>query len=203
MSLTIEPLTKAHVGQVAAIHAQALSGDFLPGLGAGFLIELYTGLLELNLGFGFVVKEGENVRGFVLGCKDSSSLFKDLIRRRFVRVSWAMSQGLVRNPRLISNVLETVLYPSKERVEGAAAELVVIAMAEGWRARGLGAQLVQRLDQEFRAAQISTYKVTVHSDKVDSNRFYQKLGFVACGSFVLYKKRWNLYLRPLPLTTVP
>ena len=191
--IRIADMQPEHAPVVVKLHAQALSGDFLPNLGTPFLRVLYAGILDLNLGLGFVALDSDRVCGFVLGTFDSGTLFRRLLLARGLRFAFAALRPTLRRPALLPRFAETLLYPGKEGEVHVDAELMVIAVADGYRGQGIGSQLVGRLNQAFAERGVAEYKVTVHQDKPDSNRFYQQLGFQHRHTFTLYGKGWNLY----------
>lgn len=193
--VSIERFQLPHVSEASAIHADALEGDFLPSLGSSFLVELYGGLIDLELGFGFVARDADRIRGFVFGSRDSAFLFHEVLRKRFLKLGWKLLGAITRNPHIVLEVVETVRNPSKEEMKNVSAELMVIAVADGWRGMGLGHRLIERFDREAQAMQIPGYKVTVHRDKQRANRFYRNLGFIHRSQFRLYGKDWNVYTR--------
>jgi len=195
--MEIRTLTIAHAPRIAAIHAAALAGDFLPSLGAGFLTELYRGILGQGLGFGFVGMEGSAVAGFVIASEDTSALFRTVMRSRFVPLGLRLVPAVVRRPRLIGNIIETFTYPEQEGAVPVPAELVVIAVDASLRSKGMGAALCMALDDTFRQRGITRYKVTVNQSNEGANRFYRRQGFELAYSFTLYKRGWNLYTRTL------
>lgn len=192
----ILPLRRDHAARVAELHCAALAGDFLPSLGKEFLTVFYEGALDLHVGFGFVAMEQDHLVGFVLGSTDTNALFRKVAVSRAIPLGLRVMTAVFRQPSLISNVLETFLYPSKENV-AEKAELVVIGLDTAFRGRGLGRKLVDALDNAFRAQQIRSYKVTVLQSNVGANKFYQALGFERALEFELYRKKWNLNTRTL------
>ena len=195
--MSVEPLTIAHAGRVAEIHAQALAGDFLPSLGVSFLSELYRGILGMRLGFGYVAVSAGQVAGFVLGSDDTSALFRTVMLRRAVPLGLRMVPAVVRHPGLLRKIIETFTYPQQEGSVAVAAELVVIAVDARLRSKGVGAQLCDALDDDFRRRGIKQYKVTVNQSNDGANRFYLRQGFRLADSFRLYGRGWNLYTRTL------
>lgn len=191
--MTIEPMQRTHAARVAHLHCLALAGDFLPGLGPDFLTVFYQAALDLQVGLGFVAIEDGGPVGFVLGSADTSSLFKRVVMSRAAALSWRAIPAVLRKPALITNVLETFLYPSKEGQSPQKAELVVIGLETAYRGRGLGRELVGALNDAFRAQGIRSYKVTVLQSRQGANNFYRALGFQYALEFELYKTSWNLY----------
>ena len=189
----IVPLQREHAARVAELHCAALAGDFLPSLGQGFLTVFYEGVLDLGMGFGFVAIEDGRPVGFVLGSADTSALFKQVVASRAVMLGLRAIPAVIRKPALVTNVLETFLYPSKEDAVPEKAELVVIGFDAAYRGRGLGCSLVNVLNDAFRAQGVRSYKVTVLQENLGANSFYRALGFQPALEFELYKKKWNLY----------
>jgi len=199
-----------HIPEVAGLQARALAGDFLPSLGEGFLRVLYRSILEGNLGFGWVclqdVADTEHpadrvppkVVGFVVGCEDTSRLFRQAIARSWLQLGWSVLQSLVRRPALVGRVLETFFYPWKENSAPEKAELLVIAVDSENRGRGIGEALTQALNHAFWEKGIRSYKLTVLQSNQGANRFYHRLGFKIVGTFNLYGKDWNQYRFEIP-----
>ena len=193
----IVPMQRSHAGAVARIHADALSGDFLPSLGIGFLRVFYEGALDQGVGFGLVHLEEDRPRGFVFGSADTRALFKRVMLSRMLALGLAAIPTVLQRPLLLRNVAETFLYPSKEGQSPHQAELVVIGVDAELRGRGIGQALVGELNRVLRAQGVQAYKVTVLQSNPGANRFYQRLGFQFSFEFTLYRKKWNLYTHEL------
>lgn len=195
----IVPMQRSHAGEIARIHAQALSGDFLPSLGVRFLRVFYEGALDQGVGFGFVHQDDRSSqedlgpRGFVFGSANTRALFKRVMLSRMLALSFAAMPAVLRHPLLLRNVAETFLYPGKEGQTPHQAELVVIGVDAALRGQRIGEALVGELNRAFRAQGVQAYKVTVLQSNQGANRFYQRLGFQFSFEFTLYHKKWNLY----------
>jgi ribosomal protein S18 acetylase RimI-like enzyme len=161
--------------------------------GTGFLRLLYQEWLRQGLAFLVVASQETELAGFVLGCPDSSRLMSAIYRRPWVFVGPVL-KVLLRKPTVLPRLLETLFYSRREDCQ-VKAELVVIAVKAGQRSQGLGRSLLKRLDREFAAREIGSYKVTVHSEMEASNRFYRQNGFLEYHRFWLYGVEWCLYLR--------
>lgn len=193
--IQITNMAQEHVNEAVDIHVAALSEDFLPTLGPRFLRTLYHSILALNIGLGFVAVHNDQVCGFVLATVDSESMFKKVLRSSGHRLACAAIGAVIRQPLLLLRLVETFLYPSKDRRAHTDAELIVIAASQDYRGQGIGTRLVESLDHAFRQLDICNYKVTVHQDKEAANRFYRSLGFQFQYTFTLYQKPWNLYTK--------
>lgn len=186
----IRPLTENDSHRIAEIHREGLEGDFLPSLGIDFLTAFYEGIIGKLGVYGFVYTENKKVVGFVLGTKDSEKFFSQALRANFVKLAFLLLIQLIKNPRIVKNVLETFLYSKKEGASKA--ELVVIVVSNKSQGRGVGKKLVGALEQAFKKDKIKRYKLTVHSDK-KAVGFYEHLGYSRISSFNLYGKMWFVY----------
>ncbi len=181
---------KSDSSQIARIHKGALDGDFLPSLGLRFLTTFYEGIIGREDIYSFVYKEKKHILGFVLGVKDSKRFFPQVIRANFLKLSLLLLLQIIKNPKIVKNIAETFLYPSKD--VGPKAELVVIAVDNKLQNRGVGKKLVKALEVAFRKNKIKCYKLTVHADK-KAVGFYEHLQFSRISSFKLYGKMWFVY----------
>jgi ribosomal protein S18 acetylase RimI-like enzyme len=188
-----EPMTNSHLDAVCKIHIRALRGDFLPSLGYSFLRTLYEGILDLGLGFGFVVIEQGETVGFVLASLDSQNLFRKLILKRGPALAIRAALAVLRKPWLAPRVVETFLYPARGGQVPYKAELIALAVQETNRGQGKGETLLHRLHEELRRLGVSGYKVTVYKSNEGANRFYRRMGGQYAHSFTLYGREWNLY----------
>lgn len=181
--------------QAARLHQQALSfTSFLTSFGEEFLVQLYKALIELRLGFFVLASEPPALRGFIFGSTDSSRLM-GVVARRFYVFLPIMLPAFVRQPSLIIKAFNILFYSQKTAAIPIKSELVVIAVESGERSRGIGAALVERLDEEFRNKGVDRYKVTVHGHMDRANNFYRKTGFSFEGAFKLAGMDWNIYTK--------
>ena len=186
----IRIVRRADSSAFAKIHIAALGGDFLPSLGFSFLKTFYNGVINTFGVYGFVYEEDGKVHGFVVGTRNSSKFFRRAIRANFIRFSFLLFVALIKKPTIIKNIFETFLYPKKD--VGAKAELVVIAVDNKYRGKGIGKRLVLALEEEFKNRKITSYKLTVHASK-EAVGFYEHLGYSRISSFRLYDKMWYVY----------
>ncbi|MBI4347052.1 MAG: GNAT family N-acetyltransferase [Elusimicrobia bacterium] len=192
--------------RAAGLHLRALGySSFITLFGEEFLFELYRSLLEDGLGFLLAAEEGDRLEGFILGSLEGSRLNQAIFRRP-LRFGLLMLPTMLGRPSTIFHALQIALYGKRaDRVgdPSAKAELVVIAVEESTRSKGLGARLVAELERVFRESGVSRYKVTCHEDMTRANAFYRKNGFELRGAFPLAGFVWNLYtkdVRSPPLT---
>jgi ribosomal protein S18 acetylase RimI-like enzyme len=193
----LEECDPALVKQAVTLHYEALSyRSFITSFGWEFLHRLYVSLLEKRLAFLVTASEGPHLEGFILACVDSSRLMSAVTTRlhRFLPI---VVPKLLLHPGLILKTFQTLSYAKKEATD-VRAELVVIAVSEAVRSRGLGSALLGALEDAFRDRGIGTYKVTVHQAMERSNSFYARNGMKVTRSFELFGVPWNLYVRAIP-----
>lgn len=186
----ISPLQPEHSAGIVRLHIDALKGDFLPSLGIDFLTAFYNGVINLDGVYGFIYEEKGKVMGFVLGTKDSGKFFSQALRSNFIELSLLLLLQVIKNPKIIKNVFETLFYPKKE--SGPKAELVIIAVDKKFQVKGVGRKLIKSLETTFKNSGISRYKLTVHADKT-AVAFYEHLGYSSISNFRLYDKMWFVY----------
>lgn len=192
--MDVLPAKLNQASEIAKIHSQALSGDFLPSLGINFLNLFYEAVLDEKDVYGFVCKENKKIVGFVLGTGDSKSFFSKALKNKFFPLSIELLKKVIENPKIVKNIFETLLYPGKDI--GPKAELVVIAVLNNYQRKGLGKKLVEALENTFKDNKIPAYKLTVHSDKAAVG-FYERLGYRRLSTFNLYSKMWYLYMKSI------
>ena len=174
---SIRPMRSDEGAAVAVIHLNAIAQGFLSSLGPKFLTELYTALPSCPSGFAFVCELGGGPVGFIACADDTRRLFKEILRRRGVRLALAMVPALWK-PGVISNSLETLSYPREVGEEMPSPEILSIAVTEGARGRGIGKALMRRAMAAFRGKGIDRVKVAVESGNHHAQHLYRSLGFV-------------------------
>ena len=180
--------------QAADLHYEDLSyRSFITSFGRNFLYQLYKGILLCRLGFFVFANSDSRVKGFVLGCTDSTKLMS-VIFRRFWIFAKSIIPVILKNPALITKLFETIFYSRKEGVK-IKAELLVIAVEAKSRSKSIGSILVEKLNNEFKKQGILEYKVTAHKEMNKSNNFYLKNGMGLLKTFNLYNIPWNIYLK--------
>ena len=173
---------------------EALPDGFLPMLGTNFLKIVNKSILKYNLGFGFVYVTDGKVVGFVLACKDTGKLFKDIIKRKWTVLIISVLRKAIMKPSALIKIYETLYYPKKESSDEIHAELLVIAIDKDYRGRKIGKNLIDNLNAKFLQENIYKYSVSVYSDNVSANKFYKSVGLRLERSFKLYNKEFNVYV---------
>jgi len=180
--------------EIVKIHYESLAyRSFITNFGEDFLFLIYLCMLEKKLGFLVCSSEGDNMTGFILACVDSSKLFS-LIFRKFFLFLFIIIKGVIKSPGLIVKVLQTLSYENRAAPD-IKPELVVIAVKENYRSKGIGRDLMTIMEDEFKKTGISAYKVTVHKEMLRANNFYLNNGMRLLKTFYLYGVPWNAYVK--------
>ena len=174
--------------QTAVLHHQTINEGFLPKLGPGFLTSLYHFLIKKEVVL--VYKEDSQVLGFV-----SCALSSKGIMKRFLFSSPAgifkLMLALLKNPKLISPLLETYRAPSLSQSNFSEAEipeteLLSISVSPQAQKGGIGSKLLDALEAELKSRGIDKYKVIAGEKLVGANKFYIKNGFVLARQITIH-----------------
>lgn len=183
----ISPLKPEYIADIVRLHTSALRGDFLPSLGIAFLTTFYQALINEPSIYTLVYCQKRQVQGFVIGTNNMEIFLKNILKKRFFKFSSLITYQIIKNPRLLKNVFETLFYTKK--VSGPKAELVIIAVDQKYRSQGIGKTLIQALEKIFLKNKIRQYKLTVIAGK-KAVGFYSYLKFRQISNFGLYGKKW-------------
>ncbi|MCD4795142.1 MAG: GNAT family N-acetyltransferase [Bacteroidales bacterium] len=184
------------VKDAVKLHIEALSyRSFITELGFRFLYKLYTSIFHLDLGFLIVASVNNKLKGFILATEDSDLLFKVIIKRFYIFIPLIIMR-ILRKPQIIIKLIQTILYNKKVDIN-IKSELVVIAVDNTERSKGMGREMLNELSIEFLKRNITEYKVTVHEEMHKSNNFYLKNSFLFLKSFSMYGVIWNLYSKKI------
>jgi ribosomal protein S18 acetylase RimI-like enzyme len=136
--------------EVAELHCQQITGGVLGILGPRFLGTLYRYIAGSQESALWVDVESQSLRGFICGCRDDKRMFRDVLKRGFVRLALEGFVALGRKG-VISGVISTVrvlVGPSAGESQPRA-QLLSIAVSERDRRKGVASDLVKELHQQF------------------------------------------------------
>jgi ribosomal protein S18 acetylase RimI-like enzyme len=184
-------------GTLAKIHFSELYPDFLPSLGENFLYLLYAAFLKDEHIFIYVAEKNTTIQGFIVGAEKFNDILKKILINNFFRLFIVLVPCIVKNPAIIKNIFETLLYIKKEGENIPEAELIVLSVSKEYHRKGLGRKLVSKLEKSFLLDRIKTYKVSVNATNIVANSFYFSLGFKKNHTFMLYGKKINLFIKKI------
>lgn len=199
------PMKVSDVNACIGIHMQAFPGFFLTFLGPAFLKELYSAIVVDPSGIGLVAERDGQIKGFVIGTEHPSGLYTRLLRQRWWAFCWAALGPLLKKPAILPRLLRAFRKPKEDAGLEQCGMLMSIAVLPEEQGKNVGKQLV--IDFLAQAAQRGLLYVnltTDHQNNDYTNRFYQKLGFELCRTFVTPEGRqMNEYLFKLKPAVQP
>lgn len=188
---------KFDVNTLAKIHFLELNSDFLPSLGERFLRLLYLNLLQSKNTCIFINYINNDEQGFAVGTKDFNKVFMIIIMRNFIKYVFLILPQIIKKPKILKNIFDTMFYTKKAEFDAPRAELIVIAVSKKYHRKGIGRQLIFAIERNFLRQGIKEYKVSVNAKNSIANSFYLSLGFKKTHDFLIYGKKINLYIKQI------
>jgi ribosomal protein S18 acetylase RimI-like enzyme len=178
-------MTVEDVREVARVHVDAFPGFFLTFLGAGFLCELYRGIVRDPAGIAFVAEHDGVCTGFVAGSAEPSGLYKRLIKRRLVAFGFHAGIAFLRRPSIAPRLLRAFTRLSEAPTPASGrAELMSLAVLPGNRGSGIGAGLMEAFVSAVRSRNGAAVFLTTDALDNDAvNAFYTRHGFTVSRRF--------------------
>lgn len=174
----IQSMGVLHVEDVVDVHMRAFQGFTLSILGARFLKEFYTGLLDDPTGLAFVFLGNQEMVGFVAGSAHPNGFYRRLLVRRWWRFGFAALPAVLSKPKIFPRVLRAFSMPHELLPHPNCGTLMSIAVNPTLQGNGVGKQLVYAFLEEAEARGLDA--VNLKTDAKDNNKvnqFYNKMGF--------------------------
>lgn len=195
MAISQDNCNEINFSEIATIHYDALSYRSNIALyGKDFLAEIYKIIVSSKIGFLVIAKDADTIIGFTCGIIDNSKLMK-ILAFSWYKLIFKMFIAVCQRPMLIVKTIEMLKYSasfSKVR-----SEMLSIAVEEPYRGQKIGFFLVSELEKEFLKRKIDTYQVTVHSEMIQSNNFYDKNQMQISNKFIMLNTEWNLWIKKI------
>lgn len=173
-SINVISMNKIHAKEVAKLHKLNIPG-FLSTLGIPFLTLLYRKMAEDPTSFVLVANSKDGIEGFVSASINVKKFYKSFLASSFSQVTVTLILQFM-NLSVWRKIFETLRYPLKDN-DLPHAELLSMAVIEEARGREVAIRLFEALKKEMREKKVKKFKVTVGSDNVRANKFYEKVGF--------------------------
>jgi len=184
--IVIQPLQARHARAAAEIHVLSQKGTFLTSLGRDFLTVLYEQMSQSSYSISYAATQNEEVVGFLVGAVQTKAIFKEVVTKRFFRLSWLVFKRALSRPALLWQALKTLAYPGELAEDTPEAELLALALEPTWRNNGIGGHLVRQFREGMEAAGVARIAVTVDGDNDGALRFYRRYGFERAFDFEMY-----------------
>ncbi|MCL4236104.1 MAG: hypothetical protein KJ042_16480 [Deltaproteobacteria bacterium] len=191
----IRPMRNTDVARVAAMHAEGMGRTLWGRLGAGFLAEIYTGMIAHRDFIGFVYDDG-GVRGFIAGSENPRRMMRDIARSRGGRLAFAALGGLIRRPGLIASIATTPFYFGRSRMDdiGDIAESLFCCFDPDLRGTRVSGLINKVLFDELAHRGHARVKITTETDNEGANRQLASWGFKNRGEFRFYGKPMRVWV---------
>jgi ribosomal protein S18 acetylase RimI-like enzyme len=168
-----------YVPQVVKIHMKSFPGFFLTFLGDQFLSLYYSGICAAPEGIAYIYLDTAGVpAGFVAGTSDPRGFYSKLLRKDWIRFSFASLGAIFRRPLIVSRIARAVRHPSGNPAGKDVAGLYSIGVLPSLQGTGAGRKLTTAFLEEARRRGCSRVFLTTDRDgNAAANAFYRKMGF--------------------------
>ena len=189
---------------IADLHLIALNQSFLSSLGARFLTSLYLAMLEDSKTLVYYEYDDDGLAGFVTGGFGLGGIYIGLIKQP-IQLLQNLSPVLL-SYRLLSGIIEIILFSAKQSLHRCAAksselpmaELYSIAVANRARGTNVSKRLYSMLSEEFLAQGTTSFKISVGDELVGAHHFYKKMGAqVIAKTHVHAASKASLYIQQI------
>lgn len=166
---------KGEAEQIAQIHQQEIKTGFLSSLGQSFLKKLYQAIIESDNSFCTVAEIDGQIIGFIAGSANVNHLYRYFLKKYSLGAFITLLPKIF-NLRAIRKILESLLYPKKEK-KLPKAELLTIAIKNKYQGQGVAGLMFKKFVEEMKNREIKTFKVVVGEILPRAISFYEKMGF--------------------------
>lgn len=166
--------------EVVDVHLASFVGFFLSFLGSHFLKLFYSGVSSAPEGISFVyINSSGRVSAFIVGTVNPRGFYSRLLRKDWLRFSFASLHAVIRKPSIIKRVAMGFFHPSQNPGGSDVAGLLSIGVLPEHQGSGVGKMLVNRfLDEAARRGCRKVFLTTDRDKNEATNIFYHNLGFV-------------------------
>lgn len=195
--LLIRAMTPTDAASVAELHVSQISEGFLSSLGPRVLASIYQALPRTSVGFGFIADRGGQVIGFVTCATQLNRLYRGILCRKGLVLSWRLIRHFLRL-RTLQKMVQTIFYPGKVRLlQVPDAEVLSVVTAPAARGLGVASRLMACAFAEFKRRGCPQVKVLVGADLGPANAYYLKNGFTLVGTISHHDRPENIYVADL------
>ncbi|MGQ9502248.1 MAG: GNAT family N-acetyltransferase [Anaerolineae bacterium] len=146
--MEIRPYARAYARDAAEIHMEGQPGTFLTRLGKDFLVRLYELFAESPYVFGSVAIDNEAVIGVGFAATDTRRLFRTIKYRHWHRLLWPIVRQVLRDPKLIGQLIQSIRYPNTLKPLPDEAEILFVGLRRGYMRQGIGPRILDQLLEE-------------------------------------------------------
>jgi len=182
-------IQKDHLDQIIEIFLTELSISPLALLGKKFIKKMFQLLLKENLGFVSISEETQNVIGFIIMNKKKISLFRCIT---FESLIYLITKILIKKIYLKAFFTSFFrLYLSRDNLwnkDKSTVELSHFAVREGYKNKGVGSELIRRLEEQAKLEGYTKVFTSTHNlDLVQSYKIKKKAEILSVIDIEIYK----------------
>ena len=165
-------IQKDHLEEIIEIYLAELSISPIALLGKKFIKKMFQLLLKKNLGFVSISEETQNIIGFVIMKKKETTLFRCITFESLINF---ITKILIKKVYLKAFFISFFrLYLNRDNLwnnDKSTVELSHFAVREGYKSKGVGSELIRRLEEQ---AKLEGYnKVFTSTHNLDLAQFYK------------------------------
>lgn len=178
--IVMGPAAKPLLHDIVRLHRQELKSGFLSSLGDRALSLMFE-FAVADPTATLLVAQGEDgrVTGFLLGSVDTSSFYREFLKRKSLKAFVLVAPKLVFSLSRIRKILETLLYPARKEVRVLpSAELMDLVVDSNVQRRGVGRALFARFVEVMGERQVPNFRITTGGSLADAHQFYEKMGAI-------------------------
>jgi GNAT superfamily N-acetyltransferase len=199
----IEPMAPAHIPDMLRLHELCYPTQFASRLGADVLGIVYRAYCEDPNAVGLVSIVDGHVVATVCGVIGGG--FKGRVMRRYgPALAWQLGHRLLRDPRLLSEVVRRLApawLPDRSGMSGAHPRRFVWrsqAVDPEWRGKGIIFPLINAMLEVLRERGVEEIYSTPDEDNQAANWVHRVLNFEKCGTQVVsHGKRQTVFVLKL------
>ena len=171
-------LLASDIIQTAEIHRNQLAGaDFLSSCSKDFISYFYSQYSDDESNKLLIVKEEDQVAGFVFLSLAKNKLFGDFVKRNLTKI--------LLTPSALFSLFRTVLLKSRTTLKHKYdVDIVYIAVGKKFQSKGYAIKLLSKVEEYLKAHLISTYYLQVFKDNHRAFAFYEKYGFETIEEYI-------------------
>ncbi len=177
-SFRVELLKSEWIAEVTRIHMQSLPDDFLPGLGADFLRDIfYPAAMNSPYGCVYAAVENDRPLGFVVITQYSARFFRSIVKDQFrgfirtgLKTSFSSFRNFKKNLEVLASLFEKNVYEDF-------GEIYEIAVSPDRQGQGVGKALVSQSVEYLKEAQIPGIKIKTRKNNTSWIAFFQRSGW--------------------------
>lgn len=169
-------LNQKDLDDIVKIHLETLSEDLLPQLGEKFLIKFYKYINNSELEEIFFIKDQDNLLATCIISYHPNTLLRRVLKNTFIYFIYSFAINILTNKKLFISVFK--IFFNKTIFVSQSPEIVYIFTNPIFQGKGIGKNVIEKVENALRNKKINKYYVKTLNDKENKAiNFYLKNGF--------------------------